>query len=59
MIVDYKIVSAAYEGGLEEEVSGLLKHGWQPQGGMSFIPETSESKMWFAQAMVLNDGTNE
>ncbi len=56
MIQSYKIVSADNETTIEVEVAALLKRGWQPQGGIAFIPETTESKMWYAQAMTLDDG---
>ena len=56
MIISYMLVSGASESEIEERVNQSIKTGWQPQGGISFIPETKASRMWYAQALVLDDG---
>jgi hypothetical protein len=56
MIIGYKIVSSGSEEEIENGVLQLLIDEWIPQGGIAFIPETDQSSIWYAQAMVKDDG---
>lgn len=49
-VVSYKILEDKSQHELQEEVNGMLKFGWQPFGGVTYIISGMVSK--WAQAMV-------
>jgi len=51
--MDYRVITAASEYKLREQVVGMIKLGWRPQGGVSFVYH-GVSGTW-AQAMVRED----
>lgn len=50
-MMDYRVITAESEYKLREEVVEMIKRGWRPQGGVSFVYHSAYKETW-AQAMV-------
>lgn len=46
--MEYKIISAQTTAGLANNITGKLKEGWEPVGGILFNPQTNK----FIQAII-------
>ena len=49
--MEYRIETDYNQYDLENKIRELIKAGWQPQGGVSFVYHSSHKETW-AQAMV-------
>lgn len=60
--MEYCIVCGTGEGDLEtveKDVNAYIVDGWEPIGGVSIQPKTSQSASGAAQAMILRDKPTE
>ena len=57
MVVDYKVLSSSDLETLEKYVNGLIRDGWEPQGGVSIEPGVIFFR--YMQAMILEKDDDE
>jgi hypothetical protein len=50
-MMDYRVITATDQYQLKEQVIEMIKLGWRPQGGVSFVYHSAYKETW-AQAMV-------
>jgi hypothetical protein len=50
-MMDYRVITATDQYQLKEQVIEMIKLGWRPQGGVSFVYHSSHKETW-AQVMV-------
>ena len=57
MVVNYKVLSSSDLDTLEKYVNGLIRDGWEPQGGVSVEPGVIIFR--YMQAMILEKDDDE
>jgi hypothetical protein len=53
-MMDYRVITATGQYQLKEQVIEMIKLGWRPQGGVSFVYHSAYKETW-AQAMVKDE----